>query len=151
MDLNTFESKLKELNNWTDQLMLLVDKSASKENLLSKLNSAGYTCINLNQELSEALLDKPVDKRPVFANQILNEIIKIHETSTIILYNIEILFETSLKIDPLKALKNISRIKKAVSFWPGDVNEEGFFYASPDHPEYRYYNLKTEIIKIIQI
>jgi hypothetical protein len=57
-----------------------------------------------------------------------------------LLDNIEVLFDTMLKIDPLRLLENLSRSRTIIATWPGQLVDNRLVYAEPWHPEYRTYN-----------
>ena len=61
------------------------------------------------------------------------------QADVILLDNIEVLFDVSLKQDPLRLLQGLSRNKTVVAAWSGSIDGEHMVYATPDHPEYRRY------------
>ena len=65
----------------------------------------------------------------------INEI----KENTILLDNIEILFDVALKQDPLRLLQGLSRNKTIVVSWNGSIENDFLTYAVPGHPEYRRY------------
>ncbi len=106
---------------------------------------------NLNLALSTALLDVPSDKRALAILDILNRLITEQEDEILCIDYIELLYLPELKLDPLKALLNLSRNKMLVVSWPGVYRNKKLFYAVPGHPEYRLYHDLSEINKIIEI
>ncbi|MFO7901458.1 MAG: BREX-3 system P-loop-containing protein BrxF, partial [Pirellulaceae bacterium] len=58
---------------------------------------------------------------------------------SVILDNLEILFDTALQMDPLRLLKSVSRKRGIVASWNGTIGGNSLTYAEPDHPEYRLY------------
>ncbi len=97
----------------------------------------GY--LNISLELSQRLLGLTERQRSLHIFRLLNEIVEENETQVVFLDNIELLFETSLKQDPLRLLKGISRNRTVVASWSGNIEHEHLIYAEPDHPEYRRY------------
>src|SRR5438876_6609087 len=97
----------------------------------------GYT--NINLELSQRLLGLTERQRSLQVFRLLNEIVEENGTQVVLLDNIELLFDTSLKQDPLRLLQGISRNKTVVASWNGSIENEHLIYAQPDHPEYRRY------------
>jgi hypothetical protein len=59
----------------------------------------------------------------------------------VLLDNIEILFDVSLMLDPLRLLQGLSRNKTVVAAWSGSVEGKHMVYATPDHAEYKRYPL----------
>jgi hypothetical protein len=57
----------------------------------------------------------------------------------VLIDNIEILFEVSLKQDPLRLLQQISRNRTVVATWNGTIAGGYLTYAATNHPEYRRY------------
>jgi len=54
-----------------------------------------------------------------------------------ILDNLELMFSTELKMDPLACLRQASRNCSIVASFPGSYSEGQLIYAEPGHPEYR--------------
>jgi hypothetical protein len=55
---------------------------------------------------------------------------------------IEVLFDVSLKQDPLRLLQGLSRNKTVVAAWSGSIDGEHMVYATPDHSEYKRYPIR---------
>ena len=64
----------------------------------------------------------------------------------ILLDNVEVLFDVSLKQDPLRLLQGLSRNKTVVAAWSGSIDGEHMLYATPGHPEYRRYSLRDFLV-----
>ena len=54
----------------------------------------------------------------------------------VFLDNLEILFDTSLEIDPLRLLRFTSRNRTIVASWNGTFQDGSLTYAEPGHPEF---------------
>ena len=104
---------------------------------VAKHMELGYT--NINLELSQRLLGLTERQRSLQVFRLLNEIVEKNSTQVVLLDNIELLFDTSLKQDPLRLLQGISRNRTVVASWNGSIKHEHLIYAQPDHPEYRRY------------
>lgn len=104
---------------------------------VAKQTEFGYT--NLNLELSQRLLGLTERQRSLQVFRLLNEIVEENGTQVVLLDNIDLLFDTSLKQDPLRLLQGISRNRTVVASWNGSIENEHLIYAQPDHPEYRRY------------
>ena len=70
---------------------------------------------------------------------LVDQIIGKTGDQVVLIDNIEILFEVSLKQDPLRLLQQISRNRTLVSAWNGTIAGGYLTYAAPNHPEYRRY------------
>ncbi len=99
----------------------------------------GAPLVNVNLELSRRMLDLTGRQRALQLPRLLSEIVEMPHNELILLDNIEILFDVSLKQDPLRLLQGLSRNKTMVAAWNGSINNEQVNYAAPDHPEYRRY------------
>ena len=97
--------------------------------------------INVNLELSRRLLDLTERQRTLQLPRILAEIVSAPDDDMVLLDNIEVLFDVSLKQDPLRLLQGLSRNKTVVAAWSGSSDGEHIVYATPDHPEYKRYPL----------
>jgi len=71
--------------------------------------------INVNLELSLALLDLTERQRALQLPRLLAEIVGASAGDVVLLDNIEILFDVSLKQDPLRLLQGLSRNKTVVA------------------------------------
>jgi hypothetical protein len=92
----------------------------------------------LNLHMSKRLLEKSAKKRVSALLEELRDIVAADAT-LVVLNHCEILFNKELMNDPLKLLKNISRNKTILVTWPGKYRGGHLMYATPEHPEYRYY------------
>jgi len=102
--------------------------------------------INVNLELARHLLDLTERQRALQVGRVLAEIINAQGTDLILLDNIEMLFDVSLKQDPLRLLQGLSRNRTLVVAWNGVVEDKYLTYAVPDHPEYRRYPLQDLVV-----
>ncbi|HBT46724.1 MAG TPA: BREX-3 system P-loop-containing protein BrxF [Peptococcaceae bacterium] len=109
----------------------------------------GYPCINVSLELSRAMLELTQVQRCLYASRLLEEIAARAGGSCILLDNLELLFEPSLKQDPLRLLKQLSRHRTVVTAWDGIVKDGHLIYAEPGHPEYRRYPVKDSDFVIV--
>jgi hypothetical protein len=55
------------------------------------------------------------------------------------LYDVELLFDPTLHLEPLRALKAASRSRILLVLWPGTYEDHKLTYAEPGHPEYKRY------------
>jgi hypothetical protein len=129
------------------QLILLVGESGSgKTKTLNDLSiDIGVEIINLNLLLSKQLLELTPKQRSLQLAKIIEDTIR-KEGDTVILDNIELLFDNSLKQDPLRLLQMISRNKTIISSWSGKQDRSKLLYAEAGHPEYRTYDVTDVLI-----
>jgi hypothetical protein len=98
--------------------------------------------VNVNLELSRRMLDLTERQRALQVPRLLAEIVGASAADVVLLDNVEVLFDVSLKQDPLRLLQGLSRNKTVVVAWSGSIDGEHMVYATPDHPEYRRYPLR---------
>ena len=106
----------------------------------------GYNYINVNLELSRYMLELTQRQRQLQVPRLLRDIVRTAHDQAVLLDNLEILFDTSLKLDPLRCLQDVARDRTVVAAWNGAVTAGHLTYATPDHPEYRRYALEDLVI-----
>lgn len=102
--------------------------------------------INVNLELSRRMLDLTGRQRALQLPRLLAEIVGASPADVVLLDNIEVLFDVSLKLDPLRLLQGLSRNRTAVAAWSGTIHGEHMVYATPDHPEYKRYAIRDFLV-----
>jgi len=124
--------------------------------------------VNVNLELSRRMLDLTERQRALQLPRLLAEIVGASAADVVLLDNLEVLFDVSLKQDPLRLLQGLSRNKTVVAAWSGEIRTEErglrtesngdgsalspqssslyLVYATPDHPEYKRYPLRDFLV-----
>ncbi|MEA2034482.1 MAG: BREX-3 system P-loop-containing protein BrxF [Euryarchaeota archaeon] len=138
--------EIEKSKNLYNRLILITGPFGSgKTTLIRNIsNDAGQAILNVNLELSKYLLDLSKKQRMLKASNCLSEIINrnYNEGEVVFLDNIEILFDTELKQDPLRLLQALSRHHCIVATWNGIIDGESLIYAKIGHQEYRKYDRK---------
>lgn len=139
--LNELTTAVDEAGRSYHRLALLIGPSNSgKTQLLRQLGEAnGCNVLNVNLEFSRRMLDVSRGRRPKQADRVFREIITSQSTDIVLLDNMEVLFDTALRLDPLRLLQLASRNHTVVASWNGTLNDGMLNYAEPDHPEYKSY------------
>ncbi len=106
----------------------------------------GAPLININLDLSRRMLHLTERQRALQLPLLLREIIKDTAGEVVLLDNTEILFDVSLKQDPLRLLQGLSRNKTVVAAWNGSIDGNHMIYAIPGHPEYRRYRVRDFLV-----
>lgn len=106
---------------------------------------------NVNLELSRRMLDLTELQRTLRLPCLLSEIVSSTSTDVVLLDNIEILFDISLKQDPLRLLQGVSRNTTVVAACSCSIDKENMIYATLGHPEYRRYPLKDFLVVFPEI
>ena len=96
----------------------------------------GAPLLNANLELSLRMLELTERQRVLQLPRIFAELVGEAGADVVLLDNIEILFDVSLKQDPLRLLQGVSRNKTLVVAWNGTVEHGRLTYAAPGHPEF---------------
>ena len=128
-------------------VMLVAPAGAGKTAALQAVHErTAAPLFNVNLELSRRMLDLTERQRALQLPRLLAEIVGTSKTDVILLDNIEVLFDVSLKQDPLRLLQGLSRNKTVVAAWSGSIDGEHIVYATPGHPEYRRYPLRDLLV-----
>ena len=123
-------------------IMLVAPADAGKTAALQDVHErTAAPLINVNLELSRRMLDLTERQRALQLPRLLSDIVGASAADVILLDNVEVLFDVSLKQDPLRLLQGLSRNRTVVAAWSGTIDGEHMAYATPDHPEYRRYPL----------
>ena len=141
-------NKLERVAELYNRLILVVAPVGSgKTSALKAVKErTGAPMINVNLELSRKMLDLTERQRALQVPQLINEIVTQSNSDVILLDNIEILFDTSIKQDPLRLLKGLSRNRTIVATWNGSISKDNITYAVPEHPEYRKYHVRDFLV-----
>ncbi|MCX6569834.1 MAG: BREX-3 system P-loop-containing protein BrxF [Candidatus Aminicenantes bacterium] len=104
--------------------------------------------VNVNLELTRRMLDLTERQRALQLPRLLAEIVYASASAAevILLDNIEILFDVSLKQDPLRLLQGLSRNKTVVAAWGGSIDDKQLLYATPGHTEYKRYPIRDFLV-----
>lgn len=142
LDAESIVDKIEKAGEMYHRLVLVVAPSGSgKTAVLNEIDRAQKTqCTNVNLELSKRMLDLTAKQRALQAVTLLREAVGDAEATTVVLDNLEILFDLSLHLDPLRVLKELARQRTVVASWNGQIDDRGLIYGEPDHPEYRHYS-----------
>lgn len=100
------------------------------------------TVLNIGSELGARLAALPVKQRALAVPEALRELADTHAAHGLVLLdNIELLFDRSLRLDPLDLLKQLARARRVVAVWPGQLREGRLIYAEMGHPEHQDYSI----------
>lgn len=134
------------------RLVLIVGPSGSgKTRLLQGLaDELSGQIINVNLALSSRMLDLTPRQRttqaPDLLSDVINEYLESHPDSPLLLDNLEILFDHSLHVDPLRLLEKMSRNHTIIATWNGLYEHGKLTYATFGHPEYKNYESVDAVV-----
>jgi hypothetical protein len=101
---------------------------------------------NVNLELSRRMLELTARQRSLQLPGLMAELVNADQGDVILLDNMEMLFDATLKQDPLRLLQGPSRNKTVAAAWSGSVVGNHLVYGAPDHPEYKRYPLRDLLV-----
>lgn len=129
------------------RLVLLVGEAGSGKTAVLRgiAEEFGSSVVNVNLALSSELLELTAKQRSLRLPHILDQIAG-QAQATVVLDNLEILFDKDLQQDPLRLLQSISRNQAVVASWNGVVNSGRLRYAETGHPECRIYDSVDALI-----
>ncbi|HOS81060.1 MAG TPA: BREX-3 system P-loop-containing protein BrxF [Anaerolineae bacterium] len=128
-------------------VMLVAPAGAGKTAALQDVHERTMApLVNVNLELSRRMLDLTERQRALQLPRLLAEIVGASAADVVLLDNVEVLFDVSLKQDPLRLLQGLSRNKTVVAAWSGSIDGEHMVYATPGHPEYKRYPLRDFLV-----
>jgi hypothetical protein len=134
-------ARIDQVTGLYHRLILVVAPSgAGKTSVLRQVSGrTGFPYINVNLELSRRLLELTERQRALQAPRLLSDIALKNSDRAVLLDNLEVLFDVSLKQDPLRCLQGLGRQITVVASWTGTHGSSYLTYATPEHPEYRRY------------
>jgi len=146
--INIITDKIQQAYELYYRLILVVAPAGNgKTAVLQKVHQQiGAPLININLELSSRLLEIPERQRALQVLKILTDIVNTNKKDVLLFDNIEILFDISLKQEPLRLLQELSRTTTIIASWNGTIENDHLVYATPDHLEYRRHPIKDFLV-----
>lgn len=142
-----------EIASLHSKLILLVGppragKTALLNTFGSRINAAP---LNVGSQLGHRLAGVPHKQRPLEVTGFLRELADQHANGDLLLLdNIELLFDRTLRLDPLDLLKRHAHARRVVAVWPGELRDRRLTYANMGHPEHQDYGLEGLVLFEIQ-
>lgn len=132
-------------------ILLIGQPNSGKTNLLWKISEVRNTeVVNVGASLSQNLILISTKNRHHQAPIILDKIISQNVRNNILLLDkIEILFDNTLKINPLQLLKRYGKAHCVIAEWPGELIGDYLQYAV-GHSEHRKYEANGFMPFILQ-
>lgn len=91
----------------------------------------------LSTTLALGLRDIAPARRPRQTPRLCATAIHSHTPGPLLCTDIDLLFEPSLRLDPLRLLLDASRQTTLIVTWPGTDQDHRLAYAAPEHAHYR--------------
>ena len=87
--------------NYYNLILIVTQNPSSTSEFLKKLaEEKSFHYVNLNLSLSEKLIQIPFERRWLYVNEMLDEILRKNKHEVLVVDSTEILFEKHLKLDP---------------------------------------------------
>jgi ATPase family associated with various cellular activities (AAA) len=132
------EQAIEQVGSQYYRLVILAGAPASGKTsaLQSVGQKLGCQVVNVNLELSKKMLELNRTQRSRQVERLLKEVIASVPGDVVLLDNLEILFDTSLELQPLRLLQVLDRNRTIVCSWNGSFQKATLIYAEPGHPEF---------------
>ena len=110
---------------------------AGKTQLLKQVaNQLDLPLINLSLLLSQRLLSQNRRQRALNAEDLATEVVEESYKSGLCLDDTELLFDSTLQLNPLGFLQDVSRNRFIVATWNGVVTDGELRFGQTGHPDY---------------
>ena len=147
------EQIIDDVASRNSKLVLIVGASETAKSLaLANIASRRTVPVrNVGRELGKQLLSLSAKQRALDAPVLLRQVVALPSADALALLDkIEILFDESLKLDPIELLKQMARARPVVAVWPGHVRNGRLTYSELGHPEHRDYAADGIVLHEIQ-
>jgi len=101
------------------------------------LSVHGWPHLSVGRELSAVLLSEPLARRPHAARRWMETRLGQMVPGPVLCTEIDLLFEPTLELDPLRLMRDVGRVTRLVITWPGSYLDDVLAYAVPGHSHYR--------------
>lgn len=142
--IDRLEQLIEDVAALHSKLVLIIGAAGSgKSKLLAELaRRRAVSVLEVGSALGRRLATQPVKQRALQAPGILRELVDEHGMGDLLLLdNIELLFDSTLQLDPLDLMRQLARARRVVAAWPGELRHGHLVYAEIGHPEHRDYGL----------
>jgi len=132
--------------------LLLVHPAVSRlEDAANELSSVyDWPRLSVGRELSAVLLSET----PGLCSRAARQWMKIHlremAPGPVLCTEIDLLFDPTLKVDPLRLMRDVGRVTRLVVTWPGSYVDNVLAYAVPGHSHYRTWRKPEVFVKVLE-
>lgn len=147
--LEVLNQRVEHVATLNSKLILVVGPPRSgKTRLLNALGGRRQlSVVNVGAVLGRLLLEIPASRRPAQAVEFFKNVADASAVERLVLLdNIELLFDRSLRLNPLDLLKRQAHVRRVVAAWPGELSGSRLIYATMGHPEYQEYGVDGLIL-----
>lgn len=140
-NLPALEQLMGDIKDLQSKLILLVGRRGKTRLLRALARKLNTEPLNVGVTLGRRLAVTPASSRGFSTNELLREITdNAGGDAPLLLDNLEVLFEPSLKVNPLNVTKLLAHSRRVIAAWPGELRNDRLTYASVGHPEHRDYS-----------
>lgn len=143
--LESLDQHVEDVATLNSKLILLVGPPRSgKTRLLNALAARRQIgVLYAGAAFGKSLLEIPAARRHTEALGLFRSLVALHAVDSLVLLdNIEVLFDRTLRLDPLDLLKRQAHARRVVAAWRGELSGGRLTYAAMGHPEYQDYGLE---------
>lgn len=146
-NLPALERLISEVSDLQSKLILLVGKGGKTQLLRALARRLNTAPLNVGMKLGLRLAATPVSDRGFSTNESLRDVADgVRNDVPLLLDNLEVLFEPSLRINPLNVIKLLAHSRLVIAAWPGELRNDRLIYAGMGHPEHRDYTRNGVVI-----
>lgn len=118
-------------------LLVSPDVALLEGTAASLAEDGGWPLVSVGTALAEELFITPLGRWPRAARGRLRQLAATSGQGPLILYRVDVMFESQLCLDPLVIFRQMSRAVPLVVTWPGSYDGDTLSYAAPGHAHYR--------------
>lgn len=138
--IEELEHLVDDIASLNSKLVLLVGPPRSgKTALLAQLSARrDVPVLNVGAVLGRQILAIPSMRRHLQATDLLKDLAdKMAHQGILLLDNIELLFDRTLKLNAIDVLKRHAHTHRVIVVWPGELREGRLSYGTTGHPEHQ--------------
>jgi hypothetical protein len=138
--LNELLKLIKDAGSLHGRLVLVVGQDACvRSRVLADVSAQlNTTVLPLGIQLARRAAMLSRRQRPLQAGSLLRDVVdaSFQTAPVAVLDRTEVLFDRSLRLDALDALKKLAHARTVVAAWPGELRNGRLLYAQASHPEH---------------
>jgi ABC-type uncharacterized transport system ATPase component len=141
--IEDLERVVEDTVSLNSKLVLLIGQPRTgKSALLDQFSKRTQVqVLNLGAALGRELLSLPKSRRHLLVPEVFKNVADAASAHGLLLVdNIELLFDRTLRVGVLDLLKTQSRVRRVVAVWPGELRDNRLSYAASGHPEHQDYS-----------
>lgn len=138
--IDELQRSIADTASLNSKLILLIGPPRSgKTALLGQLSDRmGVQVLNVGIALGRDVLPLPRMRRHLQVSELFKaEADTAAGQGLLLVDNIELLFDNTLRVGALDLLRSHARVRPVVAAWPGELRENRLSYAVSGHPEYQ--------------